>query len=519
MDKLAAEGRLDRFMRHCVEADKIYVRMGGMGVKIDVGRFSGFRDRLKLEYKQQVDNLQPLVPDSVKPVHLWKRKPEDMDGVEEIPLPDPSNIIDGRIAKEMIAAAKGVVSDSQFKAAKKKILELKSPYRYKRIEKFNPGSPLQIKGLIKSLGLKIPVNRDGETTDAKHLKRFSKYPIFHQILIAKQRKTIISNYDWKVDERGRVKSTYGFHPSTWRKSSRNYNLQTIPKRSDLADEFRRSIVAAEGHYLVTSDSASLEAVLTGYDAGSEGLIRLAKAGIHDWLVSAYHGQPIPLDMSTEELTKQCKAAKKKWPKDHDTFKRIVFLSTYLGTPYRIYEEYPEEFNTPLEAGKLQDFYFSTPPGREIRQWQSRKMQMAHRDNYLDNHFNYRHYFYSVFKRDQKSKQWVIDHDGDAKRAVAYVPQSDGSAVQTEIILRLREGYNNMLEWPRLIIHDEVVCEVPEDQVEWAATTLHTEMIRPILELNGLVIGAETKYGKNLAPYDAETNIDGMREMIVESVRV
>lgn len=325
MDKLKAEGRLDRFMRHCVEADKIYVKMGGMGVKIDVGRFSGFRARLKMEYKEQVNNLQPLVPDSVKPVHLWKRKPDDMDGVEEIPLPDPSNIIDGKLAKQMIAAAKGVVSDSQFKAAKKKILELKSPYRYKRIEEFNPGSPLQIKALIKSLGLKIPVNRDGETTDAKHLKRFSKYPIFHQILIAKQRKTIISNYNWQVDDRGRIKTTYGYHPSTLRKSSRNYNLQVIPKRSDLAAEFRRSIVAAEGCYFVTSDASAIEAVLVGYDAGSDSYIRLAKAGLHGWMTAAYHNRPIPLDLPFEQLTKLCKAAKKEWPKDYEILKRVGHL--------------------------------------------------------------------------------------------------------------------------------------------------------------------------------------------------
>lgn len=497
MDKLAAEGRLDRFMRHCVDADRIYVRMGGMGVTLDTGRFSGFRDRLKIEYKNKVEELQGLVPDSIKKIKFWKRRPK---------LIDSEGYTDVKLGKE-IAHVK---------------VELIEGGGCRTILPFNPGSPDQVKGLIRSLGLKVPTDRAGETTGAKHLKRFSKYPVFHQILIAKSRKTIISNYDWRVDDRGRITTTYGFHPSTWRKSSRNYNLQVIPKRLDLANEFRRSIVASPGCYFITSDAAAIEAVLVGYDAGSSGYIRLAKAGLHGWMTAAYHNEQIPLTVSDEELTKRCKAAKKKWPADYEILKRVGHLSNYLGTPYRIYEEYPEEFNSPIAAGQMQNFYFSTPPGKEVRQWQSRVMAEAHKYNYLDNHFNYRHYFYSVFKRDIKTKQWIIDHEGDAKRAVAFRPQSDGSAQQTEVILRVAEGYDNILDWLRLIVHDEIVMEVPEDKVEDAATILHTEMVRPIPELpmvdgSRLSIGAETKFGRNLAAYNEESNPDGMREMIVEEI--
>jgi uracil-DNA glycosylase family 4 len=497
MAKLAAEGRLDRFMRHCVDADKYYVQMGSMGVKLDTDHFGKFRDRLRVEYAQKVDELQPLIPDKIKVVKVWKRAPK---------VVTDAGYTDVRVGKNVERVK----------------VERLEPGGCQAILPFNPGSPPQIKALIKSLGLKVPKDRDGETTGAKHLKRFNKYPIFHMIHVAKQRKTLIANYNWQVDDRGRIKTTYGYHPSTLRKSSRNYNLQVIPKRSDLADEFRRSIVAAPGHYLVTSDASAIEAVLVGYDAGSDSYIRLAKAGLHGWMTAAYHGQPIPLTLPFDELTKRCKAAKKAYPVDYETLKRVGHLSNYLGTPYRIYEEYPEEFASPIEAGKLQNFYFNTAPGREVRQWQSRVMNEAHSKTYLDNHFNYRHYFYSVYKWDSKTKGWLIDHDGDAKRAVAFRPQSDASAIQTEVILRVAEGYDKVLEYLRLIIHDEIVMEVPEDNVEDAATILHTEMTRPIPELpladgSLLSIGAETKYGRNLAAYHPETNVNGMREMEVDIV--
>jgi hypothetical protein len=507
-------------MRHCVDADRIYVQMGSMGVMIDTDHQSKFIGRLKVEYDQKVDEIQPLIPDSIKPIKLWKKIPKDMTGVIELPL--PSTIIDGKMAKEMIAAAKGTVTDREFKAAKKKINELRNPFRYKRVDKFNINSPIQMKDLIRSLGLKVPKDRDGETTGAKHLKRFSKYPIFHTILQAKQRGKLVSSYNWKVDDRNRVRTTYGYHSSTLRKTSRNVNLMVTPKRSDLADEFCKMMVAAPGHYLVASDASAIEAVLVGYDAGSTSYMRLSKAGLHGWMTSAYHGQHIPLSLGDTDLAKMCKIAKKKWPLEYEVIKRVDHLSNYLGTPYRIYEEYPEHFASPIDAGRLQSFYFSTDPGREVRQWQSKVMAEAHKNNYLDNHFNYRHYFYSVFKWDSKSRGWVIDHDGDAKRCVAFRPQSDASAIQTEVILRLAEGYEGMIDWMRLIIHDSIILEVPEDKVEMAATILHTEMTRPIPELplkdGGLLaIGAETKVGRNLAAYDPERNIDGMREMEVVSV--
>lgn len=500
LDQLLYEGRLDRFLRHCVDADKIYVRMGGMGVCLDTDHHTQFIHRLHNEFKDKVTEIQPLVPDAVKPVMKWKRRPKAVreDGTTDVVV---GNKKEGRIRATVHLRDN---PDGGTMA----------------ILPFNVNSAPHIKGLIKSLGLKVPRDRDGETTGAKHLKRFVKYPVFAMIQQAKQRGKLVSSYNWQVDERGRIKTTYGYHPSTLRKSSRNYNLQVIPKRSDLADEFRRSIVAADGHYLLTSDGSAIEAVLVGYDAGSDSYIRLAKAGLHGWMTAAFHGEPLALDLPFATLTKGCKAAKKKWPGDYETLKRVGHLSNYLGTPYRIFEEYPEEFKSPFEAGHLQNFYFSTEPGKEVRRWQTRVMQEAHKNNFLDNHFNYRHYFYSVYKKDPKTRLWVIDHEGDAKRAVAFRPQSDASAIQTEVILRVAEGYEKMLGWLRLIIHDEIVMEVPEDELEYAATILHSEMIRPLSELpmkdgSLLSIGAETKFGKNLAGYNADTNPNGMREMIVE----
>lgn len=523
IEGLKREGRFDRWMRHCVDADRILVRMGGAGVTIDTVQRGTFMGRLRGEMEAGVEALQPDVPDEIKPLSRWKKPPKDMTGV--IPIVGAPAPMDPEMCKGMMAtveAAKGTVTAAQYKSARAKVNELKNPYILQRREPFNPNSRLQLLDLMRHLKIKPPVKygelgaEDSETTGAKHLLKFSKkHPIFKRILYCKQRGKLLSTYNWTLDEFNRVFTTYGFHPSTWRKSSRNRNLQNIPKRSDLADEFRRMIIAPPGFYFIESDASAIEAVLVGYDAGSPGYIALSKAGLHGWMTAAYHKEIIPLDLPFPQLTKLCKAAKKKWPVMYEVIKRVDHLSNYLGSPARIYEEYPEEFENEGQAKALQQFYFSTEPGREVRKWQQDVLTRAnsHSPAYLVNHFGYKHYFYELFKWNPRKHQ--DDLGDDAKRAIAFIPQSDGSACQTEVLLRLAEGYPGMLDRLRLIIHDSIVTLVKEDDVEEVATIQHTEMIRPVPELGGLSIGAETKYGRNLGGWDPEHNADGMREMVVE----
>src|SRR4029077_17986758 len=132
-----------------------------------------------------------------------------------------------------------------------------------------------------------------DTTEHKYLLRFAKkHPIFQHIVEYKRRGKLLSTYQWPLNGAMRATTQYGYWPSTWRLASRKVNLQNIPKRSALAKQFRKMIVAAPGHVLVEADGSAVEAVLVGYSAGSEAYIKLAKAGIHGWLMSHMIGEPI-----------------------------------------------------------------------------------------------------------------------------------------------------------------------------------------------------------------------------------
>lgn len=370
------------------------------------------------------------------------------------------------------------------------------PYRYAKVLPFNPHSTQQVAALAHHLGLKLPTAKgtDRETTEAKYLRRLAKkQPVFRSVLDCRQRKKLLSTYNWTLNEHGKVTTIYRYHPSTWRKSSRTVNLQNIPKRSDLAREFRRMLVASPGCQLVEADASAIEAVLVGYCAGSQAYIRLARAGVHGYLTSHIVGSPIDASLPDDQLTLECKATKRQYPDVYERAKRIVHLSNYMGTPHRIWDEYEEDFSSLRQVKELQEAYFSLVP--DVRKWQQDTCQRAASEHFLENHWRYRHYFYNVYDYDRRTQTYRLGDD--AKRAVAFIPQSDASAIQTELLLRL-DAYEDLREWLRLIIHDSVVLDVPNQHIEPVCNILHREMTAPIPELGGLVIGAEVKYGPNLA---------------------
>ena len=573
--QLEEDRRWDDFETQCVRMFPILVRMSEAGMMLDLEHQGKFKARLEAERDEKLAQLQTLVPSDILSRKHYKRLPKDMTGV--------------------------VINDLG---------------GWDRLLPFNPASPLQVKNLIKHLGLKVPKSKgtDNESTEAKHLKALSKKnAIFRTILEYREREKLITSYMWPVTKEsihdivwveaqienlqssglrqgssckgdvqpslyktvevgdklpeaplryrlqaeascplhlraswvgidvplwpdlsflqearvqahhsslghgqvkqhkgesgghlffvpqqisctsfedsyvllpfkrevafGKVHTQFTFSPSTWRKAARNPNIQTVPKRNDLAQEFRRMIIAGPGMSLVECDSAAIEAVLVGYFAGSQRYIDLAKKGVHKWLAQEYVGRVVS---KSEPL--------------YDQIKRVVHLSNYMGTPQRIHEEYPEVFGSVREARTLQDFYFATPAGQDVRKWQQDTLQLAHKEHRLDTPWGQRHYFYDVFH--YQNGQAVMGDD--AKRAVAFRPQASASAIQTEFVLEIEKNHPWMAPHLRWLVHDSIVAEVPQADAERFAKELLGVMTMPLERLGELSIGAEAKIGPSLA---------------------
>lgn len=492
---LVRQGRWERFQRHCSDTAEILGEMSTAGVLIDVAARSALQDGLRSEIAVLDSTIQAAVPRELLPVkelkteRTLKELPDDERADwEPVEVRCECKRLRKSTGRCLLCDGAGIVA------------------HYRKRLPFNWNSTDQAQELAKHFKFTIPKKRgeDREALESKTLRQFGKRKkVFLDIWNARKRYKLISTYDWQLDETGRVHSKFGFHPSTWRKSSRGPNLQNIPMRNELAAAFRRTLIAAPGHVLIEADSAAIEAVIVGYCAQSPRYIRAAKAGIHDIFMShvrAYRegGKGIDIAIPDAELIAACHAAKaedKSRPvleRIRDACKRVIHGTNYGLSPYGMHDEYPDEFPTQRVATELQEMYLSLFP--EIKQWMRTTRELADRQTFLDNHYQYRHYFYAVTKWNSKYQRF--DLGNDAKRCIAFLPQSDASAIQTEDLLTLAE-HHDVRTMLRLIIHDSHVLECPIGCVPDVCDLLYRTMSRPRPELGGLEIGVEIKFGPNL----------------------
>lgn len=196
-------------------------------------------------------------------------------------------------------------------------------------------------------------------------------------------------------------------------------------------------------------------------------------------------------------------------------------SNYLGTPRHLHDIFPETFPTIKSIATLQGMYFDLFP--EIPQWHrdlclrvdAARMRKADPGDpnrpdpwtlgvaYAQNPFGYVHRFYHVLDWQKVGAEWVWSLGDDAKRLIAFLPQSTAAAIIKRAARILWEEYPWVGEHIRLLIHDEIFFECPEGEAEGVLDLSRQIMEAPIPELpldpawglgECLSIGSEGKRG-------------------------
>ncbi len=330
-----------------------------------------------------------------------------------------------------------------------------------------------------------------------------------------------------VGSDGRARGTFSHNPSTLRLAMNDPNLMNIPRGGDWGKFVKECFVAPEGHIFVARDFAGIEAVLVGYFAGSQRYTRAAKLGIHAFLASAMIGEPASFEWEDSRLREYFKAIKGAHKDVYQTAKRIVHSSNYLATPNHIQQLYPESFATIKDASNLQGMYFELFP--EIPRWhrdfcvrvdaaRARKVVPGDRVDpwtlgvaYAQNPFGYIHRFYHILDWQKVGdpalgipEEWVWELGDDAKRLIAFMPQSTAAAIIKQKGRTLWETYPWVGVDMRLWIHDEILFETKEDNAQMVLDTSRMVMEAPIEELpldpswqmgSSLVVETEAKIGR------------------------
>lgn len=331
-----------------------------------------------------------------------------------------------------------------------------------------------------------------------------------------------------VDADSRIRTQFSHNPSTLRLSAHSPNLMQIPHANGLGGMVKEIFIAPEGFTFYERDFSAVEAVLTFYFAGCPHGIRLAKLGVHDFFTSHILGKPADLSWSDDDLRSYFKQIKRDHPEVREAAKRIIHGSHYMMTPARMWQLYPEYFPSVKEAAKLQNLYFELFP--EIRKWHrdtclridGMKRKFGEEGEIVDpwtlgvcnvrNPFGYIHRFYSVLDWNRVelpdgSKIWDWHFGEDAKRAIAFLPQSTAAAIIKKVAKEIYYDYPWVGQSMRLLVHDSIIGECRNEDLAECLKVSADVMEAPIKELpldpswnlgEYLTIGTEAKTGKSWA---------------------
>jgi DNA polymerase-1 len=330
---------------------------------------------------------------------------------------------------------------------------------------FNVGSPRQLGDvLFNKLNLPKPVKYGkGRTisTAVDVLETLAEdHPIARMVLdyrqLTKLKSTYVDTLPALISRRtGRVHTTFGqTGTATGRLSSANPNLQNIPIRTELGRGIRAAFIAEPGHVLLTADYSQIELRLLAHFSRDPLLVEAYRRGddIHTLTASQVFGVP-PL-MVTPDHRRQAKV--------------VNFGIVYGLSPFGLSQNLGIE---PAEAKQFIANYFEKYAG--VRAFIDKTLEEARRDLKVRTlHGRIRPI------PDINSKNFT--QRGFAERTAVNTPLQGTAAdlikiamIRIDAALQERGLKSRMT----LQVHDELVFEVPEKEVDTMQSLVREQMER------------------------------------------
>ena len=328
---------------------------------------------------------------------------------------------------------------------------------------FNVGSPRQL-GDILFGRMGLPGGRKTRTgayaTDATVLEDLAAEgnELPARVLDWRQLAKLKSTYtDALVDEingeTGRIHTSYSMTgASTGRLSSNDPNLQNIPIRTDEGRKIRTAFIAEPGHVLLSVDYSQIELRLLAHIAGIDSLREAFLDGIDIHAQTASRVFGVPLQGMDPMVRRKAKAI---------NFGIIYGISSYglarqLRCPQR-------------EAREYIDAYFERFPG--IRTYMDQARQTAREQGFVQTLFGRRVHVTGI--RDANRARRAF-----SERAAINAPiQGSAADIIKRAMVRIPGRLHAAGLGARMLlqVHDELLFEVPEDEVEQTTSVVRRTM--------------------------------------------
>jgi DNA polymerase-1 len=262
--------------------------------------------------------------------------------------------------------------------------------------------------------------------------------------LSKLKSTYTDSLPGHVDKvTGRVHTSFALAATTTgRLASSEPNLQNIPVRNETGRKIRRAFIATPGHRLISADYSQIELRLLAHIADIPQLRQAFADGLDIHAMTASEMFGVPVEGMPSEVRRRAKAI---------NFGIIYGISAFglanqLGIPRE-------------EAGAYIKKYFERFPG--IRSYMDETKKRCHEQGYVETIFGRKCHYPRINASNPSERAFN-------ERAAINAP-IQGSAA--DIIRRAMVRMDDALEKAKLSaqmllqVHDELVFEVPEEEVD------------------------------------------------------
>jgi DNA polymerase-1 len=276
-----------------------------------------------------------------------------------------------------------------------------------------------------------------------------KHPVVDWVIehreLSKLKSTYVDALPAAVDAKtGRVHTSYSqIGAVTGRLSSSNPNLQNIPIRTEEGRRVRNGFIAAQGNVLLSVDYSQIELRIVAHMAQDQAMLDAFRAGqdIHAATAAAIYN--VPLDKVTKEMRRHAKAI---------NFGLIYGMSAFGLTR-----------STELTLAEADEFvkaYFTQFPG--IKKYLDGIRRQAARDGYVETLLGRRRYFPALQGRIN-----AVMKNREEREAINAPIQGTAADIMKIAMLRIPPALKQagLRAQMLLQVHDELVLEVPKEQLE------------------------------------------------------
>ncbi|MBD3426146.1 MAG: DNA polymerase I [Candidatus Omnitrophica bacterium] len=358
----------------------------------------------------------------------------------------------------------GVAIDVEYlkqrsKALGKKLDELTSRIHELAGEKFNINSPKQLQVILYEK-LSLPVikrTKTGASTDEGVLRRLAKqHELPAELLEYRELNKLKTAYYDSI--LGLVdKKTHRLHArfnqavtATGRLSSSEPNLQNIPIKTVMGKEIRRAFKPSRGKLLLAADYSQVELRILAHLSGDKNLIKAfsREEDVHRYTAS------LIFDCSASDVTGKMRAVAK----------TVNFGIVYGMSPFGLAKDLGIRLD---EAERFIDSYFSRYSG--VKKFIDSTISDAGEKGYVTTLLNRRRYIPEINSDNDRVR-------GFAERTAVNTPVQGSAADLIKLaMIETHKAFDgsgvNML----IQVHDELVFEVPDKDIEEVARQVKTFM--------------------------------------------